>query len=325
MRNFLALVERELKSYFVSPLAYVILGFFLLATGVFYYIIVSWFDRMSMMAAVQAQQYGQAAKMNVNEQAIRPLLGNIATIAMLLLPSLTMRLFAEEKRQGTIEFLLTAPITNWQLVLAKFSSALLFYLTMLAATALLVGLLFLYGNPELNPALTGYLGLALLGACFISIGLFFSALTENQILAFVSTFATNLVIYFAAWFGSSGESFVGKFFTALSPFEHFDDFAKGVLDSKHVVFYACFVFGMLFLTYVVLESSRWRGFHGKRINVALPLTVAELAQALGRKVEVVLERSRAFGLTAPEQQLAEKNVVSEVALQFGYDAEVKNT
>ena len=324
MRNFLALVERELKSYFVSPLAYVILGFFLLATGVFYYIIVSWFDQMSMTAAMQAQQYGQAAKMNVNEQAIRPLLGNIATIAMLLLPSLTMRLFAEEKRQGTIEFLLTAPITNWQLVLAKFSSALFFYFTMLAASAVLVGLLFVYGNPELNPTLIGYLGLALLGGCFIALGLFFSALTENQIIAFVSTFASNLVIYFAAWFGSSGDSLVGKFFSVLSPFEHFDDFAKGVLDSKHLVFYACFIFGLLFLTYVVLESSRWRGFQGKRLNLVLPLTVAELAQALGRKVEFVVEKGRALGLTAPEQQLAEKNIVTEVALQFGYDAEVKS-
>lgn len=123
MRNFLALVQRELKSYFVSPLAYVVLGFFLLATGVFYYIIVSWFDRMSMMAAMQAQQYGQMPKMNVNEQAIRPLLGNIATIAMLLLPGITMRLLAEEKRQGTMEFLLTAPLTNGQLVFAKFTSA----------------------------------------------------------------------------------------------------------------------------------------------------------------------------------------------------------
>lgn len=324
MRNFLALVERELRSYFVSPLAYVILGFFLLATGVFYYIIVSWFDQMSMTAAMQAQQYGQAAKMNVNEQAIRPLLGNIATIAMLLLPSLTMRLFAEEKRQGTIEFLLTAPITNWQLVLAKFSSALFFYFTMLAASAVLVGLLFVYGNPELNPTLIGYLGLALLGGCFIALGLFFSALTENQIIAFVSTFASNLVIYFAAWFGSSGDSLVGKFFSVLSPFEHFDDFAKGVLDSKHLVFYACFIFGLLFLTYVVLESSRWRGFQGKRLNLVLPLTVAELAQALGRKVEFVVEKGRALGLTAPEQQLAEKNIVTEVALQFGYDAEVKS-
>lgn len=323
MRNFLALVERELKSYFVSPLAYVILGFFLLATGVFYYIIVSWFDQMSMTAAMQAQQYGQAAKMNVNEQAIRPLLGNIATIAMLLLPSLTMRLFAEEKRQGTIEFLLTAPITNWQLVLAKFSSALFFYFTMLAASAVLVGLLFVYGNPELNPTLLGYLGLALLGGCFIALGLFFSALTENQIIAFVSTFASNLVIYFAAWFGNSGDSLVGKFFSALSPFEHFDDFAKGVLDSKHLVFYGCFIFGMFFLTYVVLESSRWRGFQGKRINVALPLTVAELAKTLDHKVEALLAKGRALGLTAPEQQLAEKNVVTEVALQFGYDAEVK--
>ncbi|NUO78739.1 ABC transporter permease, partial [candidate division KSB1 bacterium] len=270
----------------------------------------------------EAQQYGQMPKMNVNEQAIRPLLGNIATIAMLLLPGITMRLLAEEKRQGTMEFLLTAPLTNGQLVFAKFTSALLFYLTMLAATALLVGLLFFYGKPELNPILTGYLGLFLLGGGFIAVGLFFSAMTENQIIAFVSTFATNLAIYFAAWFGNMNDAGFGKIFSMLSPFEHFEDFAKGVLDTKHVVFYLSFIFGWLFLTYVILESSRWRGFQGKRINIALPVSAAELAKALGRKVEIVVEKGRAFGVTTQEHAIADKNVAVALALQFGYDAEV---
>ncbi len=321
MRNFLALVERELKSYFASPLAYVVLGFFLLFVGVLYYAAVSWFDLMSMRAAMQAQQYGPI-KMNVNEQVIRPFLGNLEILGMFFLPAITMRLLAEEKRQGTMEFLQTAPLTNVQLVLAKFSAAMLFYLAMLAATGLLVGLLFLYGNPELYPTLTGYLGLLLIGGCFIALGLFFSAMTENQIIAFVSTFATNLAIYFAAWLANMNESGLGKIFSVLSPFEHFDDFAKGVLDTKHVVFYLSFILGWLFLTYAILESSRWRGFQGKRISVALPTTVAELAKALGRKVDLVIEKSRAFGITAQEQSLAEKNVVTDVALQFGYDAEV---
>ncbi|MEK7728665.1 MAG: ABC transporter permease, partial [candidate division KSB1 bacterium] len=223
MRNFLALLERELKSYFVSPLAYVVLGFFLMFVGVLYYASVSWFERMSMMAAMQAQQYGPI-KMNVNEQVLRPLFANLEILGMFFLPAITMRLLAEEKRNGTMEFLQTAPLSNVQLVLAKFFAAMLFYLAMLAATGILVGLLFIYGNPELNPTLAGYLGLILLGGCFIALGLFFSALTENQIIAFVGTFATNLVIYFAAWLGNSGESALGKFFSKLSPFEHFDDF-----------------------------------------------------------------------------------------------------
>lgn len=325
MRNYLALVERELKSYFVSPLAYVVLGFFLLATGVFYYIIISWFDRMSMMAAMQAQQYGQMPKLNVNEQAIRPLLGNIEILAMIFLPALTMRLLAEEKRQGTMEFLRTAPLTNAQLVLAKFSAATLFYLTMLAATGFLIALLFLYGNPELYPTLTGYLGLLLIGAAFIALGLFFSAVTENQIIAFVSTLATLLTIFFAGWLVNVSDSFAGKFFAVLSPFEHFEDFAKGVLDTKHVIFYLSFITGWLFLTYVVLEASRWRGFQGKRIRVTLPVTVAEFAQTLGRNGDLVLEKGRALGLVAQEQTLTEKNLVANLALQFGYDAEVTNS
>jgi ABC-2 type transport system permease protein len=277
---------------------------------------------MGMMAAMQAQQYGEMPKLNVNEQAIRPLLGNIEVLAMIFLPALTMRLLAEEKRQGTMEFLQTAPLTNAQIVLAKFSAATLFYLTMLAATGLLIALLFLYGNPELYPALTGYLGLLLIGAAFIAVGLFFSAVTENQIIAFVSTLATLLTIFFAGWLVNVSDSLAGKIFAVLSPFEHFEDFAKGVLDTKHVIFYLCFIAGWLFLTYVVLESSRWRGFQGKRIRVPLPLTVAEFAKALGRKSEAVLEKGRVFGLVAQEQSLAEKSVVTEVALQFGYDAEV---
>src|SRR5262245_47317096 len=195
MRNFLAIVERELRSYFVSPLAYVILGFFLLATGMFFYVVVSSFERMSMMSAMQAQQYRQMPPaMNVNMMAIRPLMHNIAIIAMFLLPGLTMRLLAEEKRQGTIELLQTSTLTNWQITLGKFAGAWLFYLASLAATGVFISPLFVFGNPELRPSLVGYLGLLLVGGCFIALGLLFSAFTENQIIAFVSALAMNLVL-----------------------------------------------------------------------------------------------------------------------------------
>ncbi len=323
MRNFFAIVERELRSYFVSPLAYVILGFFLLATGLFFYNLVVWFDRMSMMATMRAQQYGQMPQaVNVNMMAIRPLLHNIAIIALFLLPGITMRLLAEEKRQGTLELLQTSPLTNWQLTLGKFFGAWLFYVTMLAATGVFVSLLFIYGNPELQPLLVGYLGLLLLGAGFIALGLLFSAFTENQIIAFVSALAVNLILMSLGWLSSFTGPTLGSILSNLSPLEHFDDFTKGVLDSKHVVFYATFIFALLFLTHLVLESARWRGFQGKRVKLDVPATVAAVAKSLGQKPETVVARAQAFGLTAPEQSFLRQEELVEIAQQFGYDVEV---
>ena len=260
MRNFLAILERELKSYFLSPVAYVVLGFFLIATGLFYYNIVNWFDRMSMQSMMMAQQYRQAPQpINVNMMAIRPLFHNIAIIGLFLVPGITMRLFAEEKRQGTMELLATSPLSNWQITLSKFAAALVFYLVMLLTTGVFVGLLFIFGNPEVKPILTGYLGLLLVGGCFISLGLLFSAFTENQIIAFVGAFAVNLAILSLGWLANFVGPNLGAFFTNLSPIEHFDDFAKGIIDTKHLIYYASFMFGAIFLTYVTVESSRWRG------------------------------------------------------------------
>ncbi len=260
MKNFLAILERELKSYFLSPVAYVVLGFFIVATGLFFYNIINWFDRISMQSMMMAQQYRQAPQpVNVNMMAIRPLLHNIAIIGLFLMPGLTMRLFAEEKRQGTMELLATSPLTNWQITLGKFASALVFYLVMLLATGVFVGLLFFFGNPELMPILSGYLGLLLVGGCFISLGLLFSAFTENQIIAFVSAFAVNVAILALGWLANFTGPTLGQFFSSISPIEHFDDFSKGIIDTKHLIYYLSFMFGGIFLTYVTVESARWRG------------------------------------------------------------------
>ncbi|MGH7453803.1 MAG: ABC transporter permease subunit [bacterium] len=260
MKNFLAILERELKSYFLSPVAYVVLGFFIVATGLFFYNIINWFDRISMQSMMMAQQYRQAPQpVNVNMMAIRPLLHNIAIIGLFLMPGLTMRLFAEEKRQGTMELLATSPLTNWQITLGKFASALVFYLVMLLATGVFVGLLFFFGNPELMPILSGYLGLLLVGGCFISLGLLFSAFTENQIIAFVSAFAVNVAILALGWLANFSGPTLAQFFSSISPIEHFDDFSKGIIDTKHLIYYLSFMFGGIFLTYVTVESARWRG------------------------------------------------------------------
>ncbi|MDZ7316966.1 MAG: ABC transporter permease [candidate division KSB1 bacterium] len=260
MRNFAAILHRELKSYFTSPVAYVVIGLFIALSGLFFYLIVSNFVQLCLRYDMQAQYYRMAPpNLNVNLMAIRPILHNMSLFALFFLPLVTMRLYSEEKRTGTIELLMTSPVTNTQAILGKFTAAALLYLVMLAGTALFVLFLFLYGKPEVGSVLTGYLGLFLLGLSYLSFGLFFSTLTDNQIIAAVSSFVFILFFWAIGWVSGFVSPNLGELLTNFSLIEHFDDFAKGVLDTKHIVFYLSFIFMGLFLSYVSIESSRWRG------------------------------------------------------------------
>ena len=260
MRNFLAILDREVKSYFSSPIAYVVIGLFLLVSGLFYYLIVSNFVQMGYMADQQAQYYRMAPpKLNVNMMAIRPILHNMSLFALFFLPLVTMRLYSDEKKSGTIELLMTSPVTNFQSILAKFSAGGVLYLVMLGCTSIYMILLFIFGQPELGPILTGYLGLFLLGLCYISFGVFFSTLTDNQIVAAVSTVAFILFFWAIGWVSGFVSPEMGKLLSNFSLIQHFEDFAKGVLDTKHIVYYFSFIFMGIFLSFVSIESAKWRG------------------------------------------------------------------
>ncbi len=260
MKNFLAIYEREIKSYFASPIAYVVIGLFLILAGIFFYLIISNFVQMSMRVDMMAQQYRMAPqKMNVNLMAIRPILHNMSLFALFFLPLVTMRLYSDEKRTGTIELLMTSPVTNAQAILGKFAAASTLFLVMIAGTWLYIIFLFLYGNPELGPILTGYLGLFLLGLSYLAFGVFFSTLTDNQIIAAVSTFVFILFFWAIGWVSGFLSPALGELLSNFSLIEHFDDFAKGVLDTKHIVYYVSFIFMGLFLSFVSIESARWRG------------------------------------------------------------------
>jgi ABC-2 type transport system permease protein len=260
MRNFLAILDREVKSYFSSPIAYVVIGLFLLLSGIFFYLIVSNFVQICMRADMQAQYYRMAPpKLNVNMMAIRPILHNMSLFALFFLSFVTMRLYSDEKKTGTIELLLTSPITNLQSILGKFSAAALLFLIMLAGTFIYVILLFIYGNPELGPVLTGYLGLFLLGLSYIAFGVFFSTLTDNQIVAAVATFVFILFFWAIGWVSGIVSPGVGEVLSQFSLIEHFEDFSKGVLDSKHIIYYLSFIAMGLFLSFVSIESAKWRG------------------------------------------------------------------
>lgn len=260
MRNFLAIFNREVKSYFSSPIAYVVIGLFLVISGIFYYLIVTNFVNICLRADMQAQMYRYAPpKLNLNMMAIRPIFHNMALFAVFWLPLVTMRSFSDEKRSGTIELLLTSPVTNTQSILGKYAASALLYLVMLGATFVYMILLFIYGNPEIGQILTGYLGLFLLGLAYLSFGVFFSALTDNQIVAAVSTFAFVLFFWAIGWISEVLSPELGKLLVNFSLIEHFDDFAKGVLDSGHIIFYLSFITMGVFLTFVSIESSKWRG------------------------------------------------------------------
>jgi len=254
MTNVLAIAQKELKSYFASPIAYIIIGFFALVFGYFYFVSITFF----MQASLQMGMPG-AGQININTMAIRPLLQNVSVVALFVLPLITMRTYAEEKRTGTIELLLTSPLTDAQIVLGKFFGALALYTLMLAVTWIHIGILFIYGNPEWKPIVTGYLGLLLMGASFLSIGLLISSLTKNQIVAGMVTFAVLLLLWTLNWMSESSGPTTQKILSALSITERFDDFSKGVIAVSHLVYYLSFITFGLFLTAKSVDSERWRG------------------------------------------------------------------
>jgi ABC-2 type transport system permease protein len=257
MRNILAIAHKELKSYFSGPIAYIAIGMWALLYGYFFVAILQFFVRQSMQMNQMGMQGPQS--MNVNQQLIRPLLQNVTIMILFVMPMVTMRTYSEEKRSGTIELLLTAPLTDFQIIMGKFLGAMALYAVMLAVTTIHIGLLFVYGNPELKPILTAYLGLFLLGGCFISAGLLISSLTKNQIVAGMVTFAVFLLLWIITWIGSFSGPTIDQLTQYLSIIDHLDDFSKGVVDTKHVIYYLSFITFGLFLTAKSVDSERWRG------------------------------------------------------------------
>jgi ABC-2 type transport system permease protein len=255
VRNVLAITGRELRAYFASPIAYFVVGFFAFLFGWFFWSYLVLFARQSM----QMGQFGASGPMNVNQMMIRPLLLNTSVMVLFFLPMITMRTFSEEKRSGTFELLLTSPLTDFQIVMGKFLGAVSLYGLMLLVSIASLGLLFVYGQPEWRQIASSYLGLLLMGGSFISIGLFFSSLTKNQIVAIVLTFATLLFLWIVNWAGDQAGPVTRAVVNALSITDHFDDFSKGVIDTKHVIYYLSFITFGLFLTAKSVDSERWRG------------------------------------------------------------------
>ena len=248
--------KKEMRLYFTSPVAYVIGGIFLLLAGYFFYNIFAFFTMASMQSAMNP---GMGRELNVTDSVLRPLLSNVSVILLLLMPMVTMRLFAEERRSGTIELLLTYPVRDGAVLVGKYLAAFALCVIMLLFTLLYPAMLFYFARLEWGPVATGYLGLLLLGATFLAVGIFASSLTENQIVASIVTFGILLMFWVVGWSADYVGGAWGKVLSDLSIIEHFDSFGKGVLDTKDVVYYLNFIVLALFLTLRSLEARRWKG------------------------------------------------------------------
>jgi len=244
-----------MKSYFVSPIAYVVLTVFLFISGFFFTtILTAWVQQTMMQAA-----YGQGAPpADVPGMVSRSFFGTISVVLLFMIPMLTMGLFAEEKKRGTIELLLTTPVSNLQAMMGKYLASLSFLLIMFLSSVLTISALFMYGQPDWKPIMGAYIGLVLYGAALLAIGLFISTLTENQIVAGVITLGVILVLWLIDALAANAQGMMKDVLSYMSVISHLDDFIKGVIDTTHVIFYVTFAFFGLFLTYRSLESLRWK-------------------------------------------------------------------
>jgi ABC-2 type transport system permease protein len=254
MRNVWTIYRKELNSYFVSPIAYILLLMFALVFGFFFWNALGMF----VYYGIESQMRGQMYPMNVNEQVIRPLLSNISVVGLFFIPMITMRLFAEEKRNGTIELLATSPIRDAEVIVGKWLAAVTLYASMLLFSAVNFSFLFRYGNPDWKPLAIGYLGLLLQAGALLAIGTFVSSLTRNQIIAGAVTFGVCLLLWVLEWVSGYETAMWARVLSYMSVITHYESFGKGVLATKDAIYYVTLIFLGLFLTARSMESLRWR-------------------------------------------------------------------
>ena len=256
MKGLYAIFRKETANFFVSPIAYAVIAIFLLVSGFFFWANVSFMSLVSLQAANNPMI---AERINLTDVVIRPLVQNMSIVLLFVMPLLTMRLFSEEKKSGTIELLLTYPVTDLAILFGKFLASALLLFVMLAGTLPFVVLLFGIGDPDPGTLLSGYLGLLLMGAAFMALGIFISSLTENQIIAAAVSFGSALLFWVLSWSSTLSGEKVGAVLKQLSILEHLESFNKGILALSDLSFFVLFIAFFLFLTLRSLETNRWRG------------------------------------------------------------------
>ncbi len=255
MGKLFAVYRKELQHYFQSVTAYVVIGSFLALSGYFFYSIFRYYNYLSYQAG---REPGLAASLNLIEGVMRPLMGNVSVVLLFVLPLLTMRLLAEERKQGTFELLLTYPLSDFEAVMGKYLAALTVFGVMIAGTLLYPVMLAVFSNPEPGPVFTSYLGFFLMGTSFIAIGIFFSSLTSSQIVAGAATFGVSLLFLVIGWAAPFAGPTLASILSQCSLLEHYDAFSKGIIDLQDVTYYVFLTGFFLFMTLRSLDSSRWR-------------------------------------------------------------------
>lgn len=257
MRNVVTIAGKELRSYFSSPVAYVLLAAYLALAGYFFFALLTAFNQ-TLQLYTMMRNPEMLTRFNLNQMVVAPLLHNMSVLLIFIVPALTMRMFPEEKRSGTYELLLTSPVRVGEIVLGKFLGGLVLVLLMVALSGLFGLLLAAYGNPEIPMMLAGYLGLALMATVFLAVGTLISSFTENVVIAYVGALFALLVLYTIGWLGETVQGTAGGLVRYASITEHFQEFTKGVIDSKDLVYFATLLVIGLFLTQRSVESVRWR-------------------------------------------------------------------
>jgi len=254
--RWLPVFKKEMRLFFGSPVAYVVFTFFLLISGWFFSQIFLYYSDISMRSFMQP---GMAQSLNITESVMRPLFTNMSVVLLFFMPMLTMRLFAEEKKSGTMELLLTYPVRDGEVLAGKFLAAGALYVILLGLTLVYPGLIAYFTRVEWGPILTGYLGLVLTGATFLAVGVLISSLTENQIVAGFGTFGVLLALWIIGWGAEFAAGNLRAVLQYLSITEHMDTFSRGLIDTKDLVYYGSAIALALFLTLRSLDSKRWRG------------------------------------------------------------------
>jgi ABC-2 type transport system permease protein len=260
MRSLYAIYRKEMGHYFVSPIAYVAVGLFLILGGVFFDSDLSQAIDYGLQMQLQGAQFGAPQPFDVPSQVMRAFFSVLAVVFLFFLPMLTMGVYAEERKRGTMELLMTSPITELQIVLGKFLASLTLFAAMLLPTAIYLIYMFLHSDPAppWRMLLTGYLGVMLFGGALLALGSFISSLTENQIVAGVITFAGFLFLWILEATTHSTGSAMGQVLQYLSVIGHYQDFTQGVIDTSSLIYYGSFIFLFVFLTVRAVDSMRWR-------------------------------------------------------------------
>ncbi len=236
MDQVITLAKKEFRSYFDSPIAYVVITLFLLISG--------W-------------QFSSTLFMS-NTPDLRTLFSIIRFILLFFVPALSMRLISEERRLGTIELLMTLPVKDWQLVMGKFLSAYLLIIVTLFLTLVHYVTISMLGKPDLGATFAGYLGLVMIVGVYLAIGIFTSSLSQNQIVAFILSFAIVFVFFMLDKIIFFFPGFLASILEYISIDYHFNNISRGVIDSRDLIYYFSLMFLFLFLTVQTLESRKWK-------------------------------------------------------------------